>query len=163
MSKSKITAIHVSNYLTDMAIDQGKPLTIMEALRWTYLAQGYHLSLEEEPFFEEEVFAWKYGPVIEKLYDHLKENNPEHIIKNKTDDDQVFCFEGRQKDILDMVYKKYKRMGAWALTHLIHIADSPWEQCYQEGKRCVIPQDIIREHFKEVVTPHSFAILLSER
>ena len=37
MPKSKITAIHVSNYLTDMAIDQEKPLTIMEALRWVYM------------------------------------------------------------------------------------------------------------------------------
>ena len=44
-----------------MAIDQGKPLTILEALRWTYLAQGYHLSLEEEPFFEEEVLPGNMG------------------------------------------------------------------------------------------------------
>ena len=79
-----VTAIDVSNYLTNKAIDQNRPLTVMQALKLTYLAQGYHLSLEDKPFFKEQVEAWKYGPVIRELYDYLIERKTEdHKIKEK--------------------------------------------------------------------------------
>ena len=121
---SDVSAISVSDYFTNKAIKQNNPLTVMQALKLTYIAQGFHLSLTEEPFFSEEIKAWRYGPVIEELYDHLcRIKNDKHII-NERQEINIEFDEG-QIDILNVVFEKYAKLGAWDLSELTHKRNSP--------------------------------------
>ena len=81
-----VTAINVSDYFTNKAIEQDKKLTVMQALKLTYIAQGFHLALTEECFFEEKIEAWQYGPVVKGLYEHLRKikDSEGHTISKKT-------------------------------------------------------------------------------
>ena len=158
---SNVSAINVSNYFTNKAIKKEKPLTLMQALKLTYIAQGFHLSLLEKPFFDEEIEAWKYGPVVKILYEHLSGiRDGNYMIK----DEQPckYGFREKQLNILNVVFSKYARLGAWDLSELTHQKDTPWDITYRKKPDSVIKLDLVKEHFKKIITPYSFAILLDE-
>ena len=156
---SDITAINVSDCFTNKAIEQKDPLTVMQALKLTYIAQGFHLSLTEKLFYSENIEAWKHGPVVQTLYNHLCQIKSEnHIIQEKQDIDVQFDEE--QTDILTVVFGKYAKLGAWDLSELTHKRGTPWEITYSNGPNGIIKPELIAEHFRSIVTTRSFAILL---
>ena len=163
---NRITAINVSNYFTNRAIDQGFPFTIMQALKLTYIAQGFHLSLKGgDPFFEEDVFAWEHGPVIKDLYFHFKDqlvSDNSYMIKNKQPSDSFSLFRDMQKQILYVVFNKYGILSGWDLSELTHKEGTPWAITYNQSPNSIISKDLIKRHFEKIITPLSFSILLSQ-
>ena len=159
----QITAIDVSNYFTNEAIHSKSPLTVMQALKLTYMAQGFHLALEDKAFFEEEIFAWQYGPVIIELYRHLKNISGPPPFVEKMQNNNIALFNNKQKDILAAVFKKYIKFTGWTLSNLTHAKGSPWEQCYREGEKCLIDKETITNYFKQIVDLETLAIILSEK
>ena len=161
----QVTAIHVSNYFTNTAIDRKHPFTIMQALKLTYISQGFHLSLEKgNPFFQDVIYAWKHGPVIESLYIYLKNqigSANAYLIKVKSPD-HLSLFKDRQMQILDVVFSKYGLLSAWDLSELTHKEGTPWTIAYNNSPNSIIQQDLIKEHFEEIITPLSFTILASQ-
>ena len=141
MSKSQITALNVSNYFTNKAIHNSNPLTIMQALKLTYIAQGFHLALEERPFFQENAYAWKYGPVIQEVYNHLKRVSTDNIIQFVED---VSSFNKKQKEILRVVFNKYIKFDAWSLSQLTHRPGTPWHQSFELPLTKVRRLDLLR-------------------
>ena len=126
------------------------------------MAQGFHLALEETPFFEDEIKAWQYAPVVRVLYDHICDikNADDHKIEQEQEID--IEFNERQIDILDVVFDKYSQLGYWHLAELTHKDGTPWEQTYEEGHHKIIEPELIKQHFEENITNNSFVILLSE-
>ena len=159
--KSTVTSIDVSNYFTNKAIDQNRPLTVTQALKMAYMAQGYHLSLENKLFFKEKTEAWRHGPVIRELYDYLIEIKTEdHKIEEKQD--IMVEFKKPQINILDVVFGEYSVLRPWDLSMFTNENGTPWDRTYEEKKNKVIDRKLMKKHFKKAITPDSFIILLSE-
>lgn len=55
-----------------------------------YYAQGIHLAVTGEILFEEDVLAWKSGPVVQEVYDMYKVNKAETIKINREYCDQCW-------------------------------------------------------------------------
>ena len=164
-----ITANDVGGYLTNKIIDEGRLPSIMQILKLAYIAQGFHLALEEgRPFFRENIYAWKYGPVISDLYYHLKGqesyDQDSHLMMTEIDVSNDPSFTERQKNILYVILKKYANLSGWDLSTLTHQAGTPWAITYEKQREdnSIIEIDLIREHFEKIITPISFAILLSQ-
>ena len=163
---SRVTSIDVGKYFIDHIIqNEGKP-SVMQILKLTYLAQGFHLALEGEVFFEEKVYAWSHGPVIKELYKDLKKlckENSHFIEKQSSDDLDISCFTFKQVNILRVVSKKYSALSGWDLSTMTHIKGTPWAKTYKENSKYkVIDEDLIKEYFKQIITPSTFVILLSQ-
>ena len=160
---SDISAINVSDYLTNKAIEQSDPLTLMQALKLTYIAQGFHLSLTDKPFFYEKIEAWKHGPVIQELYDHLRsiKEKESYLIKTKQEESNV-QFNEKQRDILTVVFGKYAKISAWDLSVMTHKRGTPWNKTYSNNPYGVIDENLIKEHFQTIVSPRSFIILFAD-
>ena len=156
------TAIHVSNYFTNKAIKRKNPLMLMQALKYTYIAQQYHLALRDRPFFNEEIRAWKYGPVVVELYEHLKNTTNDNVMRFEQPPHDGFDEE--QKEILEVVFYRYNKMGAYTLVCETNGKGSPWRTIIDREPGGVIGHDLMREYSKqgEVIGPYSFAILLDE-
>ena len=50
-------------------VDAGNPLQIMKLV---YLAHGWMLALYADPLVEDTFEAWRYGPVVDALYQAMK-------------------------------------------------------------------------------------------
>ena len=158
---SEVTAIQVSNYFINKAIDQERALTLMQVIKLTYIAQGFHLALENKPFFEGKIQAWKYGPVVEGLYEYLKRRSTGGVVI-KQKQPSLGKFSDLQEDILSVVFKKYASISGWALSELTHRMGTPWSDAYKKEPDSIIEESNIKKHFEQIVNKISFPILLSE-
>ncbi len=59
----------VASYLLKLAADEGKSPDRMQILKLVHLCHGWHLGFcEGKPLIHAAIEAWKYGPVIPKLF-----------------------------------------------------------------------------------------------
>jgi uncharacterized phage-associated protein len=65
-----IDCLNVARYFIMRAYEDGieAEMTNMKVQKLLYYAQSLHLALYNEPLFEEEIQAWRYGPVCPPAY-----------------------------------------------------------------------------------------------
>ena len=144
----------------------GGGLTPLQVIKLTYIAHGYSLALLDEAMIEEEVEAWKYGPVVPSVYHAAKKYGGRKITEllysgiptsDKEDVKGAIAFiSGRmsdgQKAVLDGVLAVYGKFTGFELTDRTHVQDSPWERFYKPrsyGQK--IPNHIIKSYYKEAI------------
>ena len=68
------TALQVANRIIELGRSKHPPqyYTPMQLLKLVYIAHGWTLGICATPLITEQVEAWKYGPVIPDLYQHVK-------------------------------------------------------------------------------------------
>lgn len=148
----------VANYFIQKSFDTGKELTPMKLVKLVYIAHGWHLALTDKPLINEAIQAWKYGPVINSLYHKFKPYGNEQIAK--TEDE----YKGLQlitpnvnetrKEFLDKIWEVYGNSNGIELSSLTHQPSTPWDivwnrQGGKDGKSVIIPNDLIKLHYKE--------------
>ncbi len=136
-------------------------LTQMQVQKLVYLAHAWTLASIEEPLIEDPVEAWKFGPVIRKLYSALSRYGRDKITREicwgedtlfyRGDDGEVAHEELSlvEKSIVDLIWENYGKFPAFKLSALTHEPDSPWSKTYDERTNRVIPEPLIKEYFKE--------------
>ncbi|MGZ3389845.1 MAG: Panacea domain-containing protein, partial [Isosphaeraceae bacterium] len=69
----------IANYFLERARREGKALDQMKIQKLVYFANGWHIAIKGEPLIDEQVEAWRYGPVIQSLRDALREYGDQAI------------------------------------------------------------------------------------
>lgn len=138
----------IANKLLNMAGEKGNTLTPMQLLKLVYIAHGWMLGLYGLPLIRDRIEAWKYGPVIPRLYHAAKgyEDNP---ILDELPQDSDDTTAPVEDNLLEQVYNIYGKHSGIALSNLTHKADTPWDRVYKPGVSNIpIPNDIIEEHYQ---------------
>ncbi|MEO1330222.1 MAG: type II toxin-antitoxin system antitoxin SocA domain-containing protein [Pseudomonadota bacterium] len=140
-------------------------VTQMQIQKLVYIAHGWSLALTGEPLVSDPVKAWDYGPVFPYLYDHTKFNGREPMKRLiHPSDDNPFIFFGEEEDtpyqcelnenqsrIIELVWSRYGKLGAYKLSDLTHKVGTPWHQVfYKLGKGGSISNEIIADHYKRL-------------
>src|SRR3954454_9651864 len=72
----------VANYLIKAAPDG---LDALQVMKLTYIAHGFTLGLLGRPLIEDDIEAWKLGPVVRRIYQALPGGS--HLIRKPLSDD----------------------------------------------------------------------------
>ena len=125
----------------------------MKINKLIYLAHGWHLGFYEEPLINEEVSAWKYGPVIPSVYHHYKIHGANIISNRKYKKDTFNEIDNSAKHLLRHVWNHYKKYNGLGLSMITHEKDTPWNEIWNEkgGKDrlgAVIDNNTIKEHYR---------------
>ena len=139
-------------------------LTPMELIKLAYISYGFTLALSGEKLFKNKVEAWRYGPVIPKIYQDFKHygggeitelgycgtslQNGKKINKRmKTIKKQI---NPEHVEIIDEVLEKYGHFSGLVLSTITHENGTPWDQCYKTGRLGVeIPDGITKDYYEE--------------
>jgi uncharacterized phage-associated protein len=144
----------VANYLIAKAAPRG--LDPLQVMKLTYIAHGFTLGLTSRPLLEDDVEAWKFGPVVRRLYKNLPGGSApimEPIVPAIPAD-----LQNDERAIVDSVFDLYGHLSGWDLSMLTHRPGSPWEKTWNTyGQNAVIPQDLIREHYKGIMAEFAAA------
>lgn len=146
---------HSSEMQRDEAIDEN--LTQMKLHKLMYYAQGVFLALFSQRLFDEDLLAWKHGPVVRSVYDRFqgkKELNSEVDEKQMVDYEKI-ARDGNSRMILEAVYEQFGNFSAGQLRNMTH-NETPWKEAWAEGEgTSTIKDTTIEEYFKENIVEDS--------
>lgn len=98
--------------------------------------------------FNDDIEAWRYGPVIPSIYHAVKyyRNEP---VKSDFFDEADDTLDDDAKEVINAVMNTYGRFGALELSTITHMKGSPWEKTVKEkGVDRVISDLVIHEYYK---------------
>lgn len=101
------------------------PLKLQKLL---YYCQGYALALTGKPLFSDPIEAWKYGPVVESVYQTYKKYGSCPIPLDQVE--SVKDFDNVAASIARVVVEEKGRLSGIALAKATH-DEAPWKDAYQ--------------------------------
>ena len=135
--------------------------THLKLEKLTYLCYADYICKYNDKLFDDKIFAYKYGPVVESVYkkyhrfsysisdkDTISDKKISESYQMPAKSRIVFAKNGAQKLIsIDETLKKYGQLSASSLVDLTHKEQSPWSV---SGKGMlkdeIISDDIIVKH-----------------
>jgi uncharacterized phage-associated protein len=95
--------------------------------------------------FDENIVAWKYGPVVESVFHEFKGYGADAIYPDEDFDSSIFKPE--EIDLIKEVYEVYGQFSALKLMNMTH-EESPWQDTKING---VITHQKLRNYFSKLV------------
>ncbi len=149
MSKTK--AIDIADWFVNRAnIEKqenfGEGISNMKLQKILYFAQAAHLVVEDSQLFNEEILAWKYGPVIQEVYQVYKGTRApikapsSKAYMNLNTDTVTF---------LEEVWQLFGKYSAGKLVEMTH-AHAPWKSVFNGSRDVIITKDSMKEYYQDV-------------
>lgn len=140
--------------------------THLKLEKLVYLCFAEYLCKYNKELYKDKIFAYKYGPVVESVYEKYKRYKYNEIEQDDEDIDSTYVLEmpsrsrilfaedgiSKIKSIDDTI-EKYGGLSAGDLVDLTHKKDTPW---YLSGKgqlsNVIIDNDTIKKyHYNECI------------
>lgn len=146
-----ISSVAVANEFIGLGKQDNKHFTPMQLLKLTYIAHGWHLGFFGLPLTDDDIEAWKYGPVIPNLYKAIKHHRGNPIFAQiPLLDGEYAVLSQSNRDIIRFTYQRYGHLDGIALSSLTHQVGTPWYQFFNSitwGRK--IPDSIIANHYAQ--------------
>lgn len=140
-------AIDIANFFIEaFSLDEEHP-TNLKLNKLAYYAQGHSYARFNRPLFNENIQAWKYGPVVPSIYKEFQVYGNNGIPKATR---ELPKFTEEDAELLLDVAREYGQYTASALTAKTHKQGTPWQQIFKPGvHNTVISKDSIAEYFQD--------------
>ena len=140
----------VARQFFELAKEEKKQLTSLKLIKFTYLAHGWSFVYLDHPLVDEDVEAWRYGPVFPELYHVLKIFGRDKVKRVPMSLRERFIdypdLEDRERILIKSTYETYKNISGSQLIVLTHREGTPWSNT-QKGK--IIDSRLISEYYKK--------------
>lgn len=131
----------IANYFINLARKNGvTDLSPMKLQKLVYYAHGWTLGTLNKPLINEQIEAWKFGPVVPTIFHAAKEHGNNNINKPLLEfdfdaDSLEFTpckptVDANNKEIielLDVIWEVYGRLPAYQLSNMTHLSGTPWD------------------------------------
>ena len=116
-----------------------------------YISLGFSLGLKDFNLFDDDVQAWRFGPVIPELYYHFKEFQAFIIdrLANNFSKPQIDKEEIGIKEILQTVWNIYRSKTGSSFIEMTHQSGTPWASVYNGERNVIIDRGIIKNYYKK--------------
>lgn len=121
-----IDSLNAARYFIMRAYEDGAEaeMTNMKVQKLLYYAQSLHLALYEEPLFEAEIQAWRYGPVCPPAYGFYSDFEARQLpIPRKESLSQL---PSDKQELLEEIWGCFGGYHAYQLSDMTH-DELPWK------------------------------------
>ncbi|TVQ16048.1 MAG: DUF4065 domain-containing protein [Leptolyngbya sp. DLM2.Bin15] len=122
-----VDCLNVARYFIMKAYEDGieDEMTNMKVQKLLYYAQSLHLALYDEPLFEEEIQAWRYGPVCPPAYRFYSDFEAKQLpIPRK---ESLLQLPSDKKELLEEIWEYFGGYNAYRLSEMTH-GEFPWKK-----------------------------------
>jgi uncharacterized phage-associated protein len=147
-------AAEIADVFLHKAEQEGRRLSYIEVKYLVYVAHGWHLAVTRRPLIYERVETGEYGPTVPELEERLGDfwDNPVEIEWGDWEEPE---FPPDTKEVIDLVWDRYKHLSGRQLSTLAHQKGTPWytlvgELPDDERPQVPIPDEMIRRYFATV-------------
>ncbi|MDZ7962358.1 MAG: DUF4065 domain-containing protein [Aulosira sp. DedQUE10] len=122
-----IDCLNVARYFIVKAYEDGieAEMTNMKVQKLLYYSQSLHLALYDEPLFDEEIQAWRYGPVCSPAYRFYSEFEANQLPVPSID--FLLQISDEQKKLLEEIWEYFGGYHAYRLSDMTH-GEFPWKK-----------------------------------
>jgi uncharacterized phage-associated protein len=122
-----IDCLNVAHYFIKRAYQDGleNKMTNMKVQKLLYYSQSLHLALFDEPLFENEIQAWRYGPVCPPAYNFYHEFEAQQL--PIPEEDVLSQVPDETKYLLEKVWDCFGGYHAYRLSDMTH-GEFPWKK-----------------------------------
>jgi uncharacterized phage-associated protein len=120
-----LNCLDIARYFIIRAYEGGREalMTNMKVQKLLYYAQSLHLALYDEPLFENEIQAWRYGPVCPPAYHYYSEFEANQLpIPNHS---EIASIPEQKQQLLEEVWDYFGIHHAYILSSMTHL-EFPW-------------------------------------
>ncbi|WP_171127067.1 MULTISPECIES: Panacea domain-containing protein [unclassified Ruegeria] len=127
----------------------------MKLQKLVYIANGWNLAINREPLIMDRFEAWDGGPVVRKIWNHIRDFGYNSAINLLAPwrSDKAFQAELNPNEgaVIDHVWARYGQFSGLELSEMTHQPGTPWSNAYYgSGRNAVLPQSDIHQHFVEL-------------
>lgn len=144
----------VSNWFIEKSKQENIEITPRRLQKLVYLAHAWSLGVTRKPLISEKFEAWKYGPVLRKLYKFYRSvgNNPiqKSHRKYKTD---IIDNDSHLKSLLEFIWLRYSQLDTEELFAMTSNDSGPWAvtlRNYSETQSEYIPNILLEEYYHKL-------------
>ncbi|MGB3693330.1 MAG: type II toxin-antitoxin system antitoxin SocA domain-containing protein [Spirulinaceae cyanobacterium] len=122
-----IDCLYAAKYFIIRAYQNGieAEITNMKVQKLLYYAQSLHLALYNEPLFEEEIQAWRYGPVCPPAYKFYSNFEAQQL--PLPDEESLLLLPLEKRELLEQVWEHFGSYHAYQLSGMTHL-EFPWKK-----------------------------------
>lgn len=163
MTNSPYSVAAIANYFILRGAGENVPISQLKLQKLLFFAQGWFLANYGRRLFDEDIEAWKYGPVIDRLYKILSQYGSANItqpiaipdfnegawgfITPSIPESDTFTL-----NFLNDFWDAYGHLHAYQLANMTHEPNTPWyEVSMQYGFNpppgLTIPDILIQKYF----------------
>jgi uncharacterized phage-associated protein len=124
-----VAASDVAKYLLSLVDDEkGQVISNLALQKLLYYCQGYYLAYTngQRKLFEEDIVAWKYGPVVVSVYNEYKKHGNCALPTNELTAEIASRFTPQQKELIGSVFEFFSGYSAISLMEKTH-SEFPWK------------------------------------
>jgi uncharacterized phage-associated protein len=155
-------AMGVANWLVQYRADEmAAPVDPMSLEKLVYYAQAFHLALFNRPIFDDEIRAWRHGPVVRSVYGRyngaLPIERPVGEVASLDQDTEAFLRE---------VVSFFGGLTALTLSDATH-QENPWKNAregfsHDQNSDVHIPNAHLREYYSRLIEEGELALSRQE-
>lgn len=131
----KLKGIDIAKYILTKI-----PCTHLKLEKLVYLCYADYLCAENKKLFDDKIYAYRLGPVIESVYEKYKKSGQDLVEDDKKTEDEskkklpirsriIASENGIQKILsIEKTLKKYGNYSASQLVDITHKSSSPWSK-----------------------------------
>lgn len=131
-----LSGLDVANYILSVT-----PCTHLSLEKLVYFAYADYLCSHSDRLFEDDIWAFRHGPVVKSVYYAYKRSGYEYLHPIQYEDDThcksteqmpmrsriLFAKNGLEKlSSIDKTIERYGKYSAWELAEITHRDYSPW-------------------------------------
>lgn len=151
-------ALDIANFFIDLANnDPDEGMTNLRVNKLVYFANAWSLVRFGHPLFDDEIQAWKFGPVIPSVYNTFKSCGRERIHETSGEYSPA-DLTADETDLLLDVANEYGQYSTSRLVTLTHTPGSPWHEAFRSRENAVIENNRIREYFSNLPPLPAFVL-----
>ena len=119
--------LQAARFFIVQAYEDGREheITNMKVQKLLYYTQSLHLALFDEPWFPEEIQAWRYGPVCPDAYRSYSKFEADQL--PIPDRDDLSDIEPQRLEVLQEVWDYFGQYNAYYLSGMTHV-EFPWKK-----------------------------------
>lgn len=146
----KYAAQDIARYVVSECYKSGNPISNLQLQKMLYFLQIIHLDTTGELLFDDEFYAWPYGPVIPHVY---REYSPFGSRPIRYGRGSMAFLSAEDKSFVDAGIRVLRKKSPWDLVSVSHAVGSPWDIVYNRrgNHKGRIDNSLLHESVRQAV------------
>ena len=146
----RFSAEDVAEYIITKCNDDNAPISNLQLQHILFSIQKFSLKHRGMVAFDDDIEAWKIGPVVPSVYYRFCGVGGMPILERFDISEFIYDLHDVKKEI-DEIIVKNREIAPWQMKSKLQRSDSAWNRTFMNGEGCfrIIPLDYIMEESDE--------------